>query len=194
MSMPTPATNLTPSGPLPGSSGLSTPMTETIAIQDLENGKLDIDSIILEIQELRSHISGLRYEMARYIRLLASIDEDTTSSVFYQEVATQINLLKSNLDSYQNAYKRLLPVVRYAKLKMGANPEDQIKVEPHEVKIETKFLNEQSLNKIESTKNPLISSIEMGGPPSSGSVGSPGMKNSAAKRPPSKAKPAAKKK
>ncbi|KAG7695844.1 hypothetical protein KL951_003369 [Ogataea haglerorum] len=192
--MPTPAANLTPSGPLPGTSGASTPVTETIAIQDLENGKLDVDSIILEIQDLRSQISGLRYEMARYIRLLASVDEDTTSSVFYHEVATQINLLKSNLDAYQNAYKRLLPVIRYAKLKMGANPEDQIKVEPHEVKIETKYLNEQSLNRTESSKNPLVSSVEMGGPLSSGSVGSPGTRNSATKRPPSKAKPAPKKK
>ncbi|KAH3670517.1 hypothetical protein OGAPHI_001032 [Ogataea philodendri] len=193
MSMPTPATNTTPSAALAGPPSVDTPSVEPIAIQDLESGKLDVDSLVLEIQDLRSHIAGLRYEMAKYIRLLASVNEDSTSSGFYHEVAAQIGVLKNSLDTYNNAYRRLLPVIRYSKLKKGLSPEDQTKVVSHEVKVDTKFLSEQAANKMDISKNPLVAASEMGAPYSAGSVGSPGARNGAAKRP-MKAKPPVKKK
>ncbi|ODV87235.1 hypothetical protein CANARDRAFT_26653 [[Candida] arabinofermentans NRRL YB-2248] len=149
MSMPTPSANstTTPANPTSAlqSSATGTPNIDTISIHDLETGKLDIASVIVEVQELKSKISGLRYEMCQYIRLLSSIEETSVPLLVFQEVSNQISVLKSQIDSYYTSYRRLLPVIRYTKLKIGLNPDDQIKILVHDVKVESKLILDTSI-------------------------------------------------
>ncbi|VEU24433.1 DEKNAAC105543 [Brettanomyces naardenensis] len=146
MSIPTPQTSLTgvsASNTPAGMSG-SIPALGSISIQDLESGKLNLDSLILEVLQLKLKISELRYEMCHYLEILSSIDENTVPLAVYQEVANQLSVLKNTCDAYFNSYKRLLPIIRYSKLKNGINPDDSIKIVRHEVPIDLRLLQDQS--------------------------------------------------
>ena len=104
-----------------------------ISIQDLEAGKVDLDAVLTEVKTLRKKISQLRYEMCQYFITLSSIDDNTIPSVAYNQVATQVSILKKSCESYTEMYKNLLPVIRDAKLKRGLGPNEEMKVVKHEV-------------------------------------------------------------
>lgn len=116
------------------------PLPPKISIAELETGKLDIDSVIEEIRELKAKIPTLRYDMVIYIRLLATLEESFAPNSVYQEIQRRIIILKQNIDDYYALYSRLLPVIRYTKLKAGINPDDIIKVVKHEVSVDAKLL------------------------------------------------------
>ncbi|OUM53307.1 hypothetical protein BVG19_g2576 [[Candida] boidinii] len=116
------------------------PSLPKISIAELETGKLDIDSVIEEIRELKAKIPTLRYDMVIYIRLLATLEESFAPNSVYQEIQRRIIILKQNIDDYYALYSRLLPVIRYTKLKAGINPDDIIKVVRHEVSVDAKLI------------------------------------------------------
>lgn len=94
------------------------------------------------MQRLKKKIPELRYEMSQYITLLASIDENTVSSSIYQELSNQILNLRNICEAYYNSYKRILPIIRYTKIKNGLNPDDSIRIVEHKVPIDVRLLNE----------------------------------------------------
>ncbi|QPG76141.1 hypothetical protein FOA43_003527 [Brettanomyces nanus] len=137
------------------SNGVSLQAPESISIQDLESGKLNLDALIIEVQQLKTKISDLRYEMTQYLRILSSVDENTVPLTVYQEAVNQVATLKASGDAYFNSYKRLLPIIRYSKLKNRINPDDTIRITKHDVPIER--LQDSSPGKIKgsgSTPNP----------------------------------------
>ncbi|GMF66084.1 unnamed protein product [[Candida] boidinii] len=78
--------------------------------------------------------------MVIYIRLLATLEESFAPNSVYQEIQRRIIILKQNIDDYYALYSRLLPVIRYTKLKAGINPDDIIKVVRHEVSVDAKLI------------------------------------------------------
>ncbi|GMG20463.1 unnamed protein product [Ambrosiozyma monospora] len=149
MSLPTPQptanTSTNTTAPTPNSQTRASPaMFETVSIVDLENGKVNIDATIEEVHALRSKIAELRYQMALYMKILSCINDGTAPAVLYQEISNQVQLLKGNIDLYYNSYKRLLPVIRYAKIKTGINPEDHLKVPIHKVAVDPNYIQEQA--------------------------------------------------
>ncbi|QOU19166.1 hypothetical protein BRETT_004387 [Brettanomyces bruxellensis] len=108
-----------------------------VSIQDLETGKVDLDAVLAEVKSLRKKISQLRYEMCQYFITLSSIDDNTIPSVVYNQVAAQVNTLQKSCNAYLERYKNLLPIIRYAKLKRGMGPNEEMKVVKHEVPVNT---------------------------------------------------------
>ena len=113
--------------------GIVTAPLGMVSIQDLEAGKVDLDAVLAEVKSLRKKISQLRYEMCQYFITLSSIDDNTIPSVVYNQVAAQVNTLQKSCNAYLERYKNLLPIIRYAKLKRGMGPNEEMKVVKHEV-------------------------------------------------------------
>ncbi|CDK27840.1 unnamed protein product [Kuraishia capsulata CBS 1993] len=128
MSMPTPAPSAVGGTP-------STLLPEMISIQDLENGTLNIDALIEEIRILHQKIPALRFQMTNCLRTLANMDDSQGPSQAFQHIQREVVELKQMLETYSASYRRLMPVIRYAKLKSGLNPDDMTKVQRHEVKV-----------------------------------------------------------
>lgn len=116
---------------------------EPISIQDLESGKIDLDALIAEVQQLRSKIPELRYEMCKYLQIMSSVDESTVPGSFYSEVASQVTAIQSTLESYYEEYRRLLPVIRYSKAHNGLNPDDSISFNRHDVAVDSRLVQDQ---------------------------------------------------
>ncbi|AOA61679.1 Hypothetical protein PP7435_CHR1-0529 [Komagataella phaffii CBS 7435] len=111
-------------------------LMETVTIKDLESGQLDIDLLLSHISLLKEKLSHLRYQMVSSLKLLASVDSSTGPSGFFQTVSTQVSDIKRDIEEYHQELQKVLPVVRFCKIKMGLSPNDSVKVTKHEVKIQ----------------------------------------------------------
>lgn len=113
-----------------------------ISIADLEAGKLDPDSVVKEVKALREMITELRYEMCLLLKQLSSVDENTTPAVMYQDVVKQVKKLEACRNSYYQSYRRLLPVIIYAKTRCAGKSGDGIKIKRHDVPVNRALLRE----------------------------------------------------
>ncbi|ANZ73995.1 BA75_01323T0 [Komagataella pastoris] len=111
-------------------------LMETVTIKDLESGQLDIDLLLSHISLLKEKLSHLRYQMVSSLKLLASVDNSTGPSGFFQTVSAQVSDIKRDIEDYHQELQKVLPVVRFCKIKMGLSPNDSVKVTKHEVKIQ----------------------------------------------------------
>lgn len=120
-------------------------LMSAVSIQDLEAGNLDIDGVLAQIEFLHGKMERIRYDMHMFINAMGSIEETSVPQEVYREMSTRIVALKTEFAAFFNAYKCVLPVIRYFKIKQGMSPDDSIKLVPHRVQVDMKMLNELRL-------------------------------------------------
>ena len=160
-----------------------------VSIQDLEAGKIDIDAVLEQIEFLHGRLERIRYDMHMFINALASIEETSVPQEVYKEMSARVVSLKTEFVTFFNAYKCVLPVIRYFKIKQGMSPDDSIKITPHRVQVDPKLLNELKLpaSDVEMVVSSAVSAVST--PVTASAVAGPG---SSAANTPSGKKPVAK--
>lgn len=136
-------------------------MLTPVSIQDLEAGKVDIESLLQQIEFLQGKLEKIRYDMFIFINAMSSMDETSTPSEVYKDILSKVTNLKTEFNTFFNAYKCVLPVIRYFKIKQGMSPDDSIKIIPHRVQIDTKLLNDikSSTNDLDMVVSAAISTV-----------------------------------
>lgn len=124
------------------------PQTITpVSIQDLEAGNVDIDTLLQQIEFLQHKLEKIRYDMFMYINAMSSIEETSIPSEIYKDISNRVITLKTEFNTFFAAYKCVLPVIRYFKIKQGMSPDDAIKIVPRRVHIDPKLLADISTTK-----------------------------------------------
>ena len=186
-----PAGTASTAGPV--SAGPGQPMSP-VSIQDLEAGNLDIDEVLAQIEFLHGKIERIRYDMHMFINAMASIEETSAPQEVYREMSSRIVALKTEFAAFFNAYKCVLPVIRYFKIKQGMSPDDSIKLVSHRVQVDTKMLNELRLptNDAAAAGNVVVGDLAVSAvtTPVTGLAVAPGSGSSAANTPSGKRPPA----
>lgn len=117
-------------------------MSDPISIQDIEAGNVDIEEVFAYLDSLHTVLENIRYEMNMYMTTLGTMDEMTRPQAVYREMSDRIMTLKTQFSLFFHDYKRVLPMVRYFKIKHGMSPDDSIKITPHRVPVDAKLINE----------------------------------------------------
>ncbi|CAI8500495.1 unnamed protein product [Pichia kudriavzevii] len=106
-----------------------------ISIQALEAGEVDVGSVCRQLESLESLLGSIRSKMVQLLETLATADATTAlgaESLVAQQAQESVAQLIGERATFLAEYRRLMPLVRYCKIKMGLSP-DQQKVAQHHV-------------------------------------------------------------
>lgn len=81
------------------------------SISDLENGTADTDAALKQLAELENRLKTVRNLMEP---LIGAVSEGQGT-----QAADTLNHLYNEIDSINQLYSQLLPLVRYARIKQG---------------------------------------------------------------------------
>lgn len=81
------------------------------SISDLENGTADTEAALKQLSELETRLKALRNQMEP---LIGAVSEGKGSLA-----AESLTNLYTEIDSINQLYSQLLPLVRYARIKQG---------------------------------------------------------------------------
>lgn len=123
-------------------------MSDPISIQDLESGQVDVDAVLVQLDALHNALGVLRAEMHLHLTTLATLSDNSAPSSVYQEVAQRLIGLRAQCETFYGEYRRVVPMVRYFKIKQGMSPDDSLKVIPHNVSHSPVLLGENGASGI----------------------------------------------